>query len=377
VTDTRAPLLRIDGVSRAFDGVPAVADVSLDVREGEFFTLLGASGSGKTTLLRIVAGLERADAGRVLIGGADVTEAPPYERPVNMMFQSYALFPHLSVADNVAFGLRQEKLPKPEIAARVEAVLDLVRMAAFARRKPDQLSGGQSQRVALARSLVKQPRLLLLDEPLAALDAKLREETRLELTAIQKRVGITFVMVTHDQAEAMTVSTRLAVMDEGRVVQTGRPRDIYESPRSRFVARFVGAANLLEGHVVGRDGENLTVDCGGLGVIKVPDEGQLAAGRSVAVVVRPEKIALVSADAPLATAGGLNRLDVRVLDVAYQGGVSTYHVEARGSPQGGQKGGLRLRVEAANRDRRDTSALTPGAPAVAVWPAAAGVAVVE
>jgi putrescine transport system ATP-binding protein len=369
VTDTRAPLLRIDGVSRAFDGVPAVADVSLDVREGEFFTLLGASGSGKTTLLRIVAGLERADAGRVLIGGADVTEAPPYERPVNMMFQSYALFPHLSVADNVAFGLRQEKLPKPEIAARVEAVLDLVRMAAFARRKPDQLSGGQSQRVALARSLVKQPRLLLLDEPLAALDAKLREETRLELTAIQKRVGITFVMVTHDQAEAMTVSTRLAVMDEGRVVQTGRPRDIYESPRSRFVARFVGAANLLEGHVVGRDGENLTVDCGGLGVIKVPDEGQLAAGRSVAVVVRPEKIALVSADAPLATAGGFNRLDVRVLDVAYQGGASTYHVEAQG--------GLRLRVEAANRDRRDTSALTPGAPAVAVWPAAAGVAVVE
>ena len=389
MTDAPAPLLAIESVSRAFDGVPAVSDVSLDVREGEFFTLLGASGSGKTTLLRIVAGLERADAGRVLIGGADVTGVPPYARPVNMMFQSYALFPHMTVAGNVAFGLRQEKLAKAEIAARVQAALELVRMEAYATRRPDQLSGGQSQRVALARALVKAPRLLLLDEPLAALDARLREETRLELVNIQKRVGVAFVMVTHDQAEAMTVSDRVAVMDQGRVLQVGRPEQVYERPRSRFVARFVGAANLIEGHVVGRQGPDLAVDCAQAGVLKVQDAG-LAAGAAVALVVRPEKIALVPMPGPaladpapsdpapsdpapsdpaLAAEPGVNRLAVRVLEIAYQGGASTYHVET--------EGGLKLRVEAANRAPGGRAALDPGDRAVATWPAAAGVAVSE
>jgi putrescine transport system ATP-binding protein len=369
VTEAPAPLLRIEGVGRAFDGVPAVSDVSLDVREGEFFTLLGASGSGKTTLLRIVAGLERADAGRVLIGGIDVTDVPPYARPVNMMFQSYALFPHMTVAGNVAFGLRQENLAKTEIAARVRAALDLVQMGVFAGRRPDQLSGGQSQRVALARALVKQPRLLLLDEPLAALDARLREETRLELVNIQKRVGVGFLMVTHDQAEAMTVSDRVAVMDEGRILQIGRPAEVYEAPRSRFVARFVGAANLIEGHVVGRAGPDLAVHCGEAGVLLVRDAGLAAAGSSVALVVRPEKISLAPPADAAAREAGVNRLPVRVLEIAYRGGATTFNVEA--------EGGLRIRVEAANRARGAPSLLAVGDRADACWPAEAGVAVTE
>ena len=359
------PLLSIEGVSRAFDGVPAVDAVTLDVAAGEYFTLLGASGSGKTTLLRIVAGLERADAGRIVIAGDDMTGVPAYARPVNMMFQSYALFPHMTVFDNVAFGLRREGVAKAEIAGRVGAMLELVEMAALARRKPHQLSGGQAQRAALARALVKQPRLLLLDEPLAALDAKLRAQTRLELVGIQKRVGVAFVMVTHDQDEAMTVSDRLAVMDAGRILQLGTPRQVYETPASRFVARFVGAANLIEGHVVGRDGDNLAVDCGAAGIIAAPGDAVAAGGGAVAVAVRPEKLALEAPFGPAAPTAGINRLAVTVKGVAYQGGVSTYDVEAAG--------GLRLAVQIANRARHGPPPFAAGDAAVASWPAEAGV----
>ncbi len=368
MTTTLDPLLRIEGVSRAFDGVPAVDKVTLDVAAGEFFTLLGASGSGKTTLLRIVAGLERADSGRVVIGGDDMTGVPPYARPVNMMFQSYALFPHMTVFDNVAFGLRQEGLPRAEIVRRVGDMLGLVEMAALARRKPHQLSGGQAQRAALARALVKHPRLLLLDEPLAALDAELRARTRLELARIQKRVGIAFVMVTHDQEEAMIVSDRLAVMDAGRILQIGAPSDVYEAPASRFVARFVGAANLIVGHVVGRDGGNLSVDCGDVGAIAVRGGGVVAGGIAVAVAVRPEKMALEPPSAPT-PGGGVNRLPVKVLGVAYQGGVSTYDVEAAS--------GLRLSVQVVNRARHGPPPFAAGDAGVVSWPADAGVVLVE
>ena len=233
-----AAFLRIEGVSKSFGSVTAVDDVSLDIARGEFFALLGPSGCGKTTLLRMLAGFETPSAGALLLDGVDLAALPPYRRPVNMMFQSYALFPHMSVAGNVAFGLRQDRVPRAEIAARVADALALVELSPLARRKPHQLSGGQRQRVALARSLVKRPKLLLLDEPLAALDKKLREQTQFELMAIQQRVGITFVIVTHDQDEAMTVADRIAVMEEGRIAQVDTPSAIYEAPRSRYVAEF-------------------------------------------------------------------------------------------------------------------------------------------
>jgi ABC-type Fe3+/spermidine/putrescine transport system ATPase subunit len=240
------PIIGIAGVSRRFGAVVAVEDVTLDIARGEFFCLLGGSGSGKTTLLRMIAGLDRPSAGRITIDGDDVTGLPPYRRPVNMMFQSYALFPHLTVEANVGFGLREEGRPKAEIRERVHAALGLLEMGALAARKPHQLSGGQRQRVALARALVKQPKILLLDEPLAALDKKLRERAQAELVAIRERVGITFVMVTHDQEEAMAMATRIALMRDGKVVQAGTPHELYERPASRYVAEFFGEANVFE-----------------------------------------------------------------------------------------------------------------------------------
>src|SRR5690242_15622440 len=254
------PLLRIDGVTKRFGGFRAVDGVSLDIAAGEFFALLGPSGCGKTTLLRMLAGFETPDEGAIRLGDDDIGRVPPYRRPVNMMFQSYALFPHLTVAGNIAFGLKQDRLPRQEIETRVAEMLALVRLEGLGGRKPHQLSGGQRQRVALARSLAKRPQVLLLDEPLAALDKKLREETQFELMDLQRRLGTTFVIVTHDQEEAMTVAHRIAVMNQGRVAQVAPPRELYEHPASRWVAGFIGDVNLLDGVVAAADADGLALE---------------------------------------------------------------------------------------------------------------------
>ena len=329
--------VRIEGVTKKFGDVAAVDNVSLGIHRGEVFCLLGGSGCGKTTLLRILAGFETSTSGRVLIDGADMTGIPPYERPVNMMFQSYALFPHLSVENNVAFGLRQGRMPARELKVRVRDMLDLVKLGPFARRKPHQLSGGQRQRVALARALVKQPKLLLLDEPLAALDKKLREEMQFELINIQKAVGVTFVVVTHDQEEAMTLSDRIGVMDAGRIVQTGTPAAIYESPSSRFVAQFIGSVNLFEGRVVAEDPRHLIIESEDAGCPLYSDRGVRAArGDRVWVAVRPEKLEM-SRGAP---AQEYNRVESLVDEVAYRGGLSVYRLHTAS--------GKELRVAQAN-----------------------------
>lgn len=291
--DQSLPVIRLEGVSKNFGGVPAVADVSLDIERGAFFCLVGASGSGKTTLLRLLAGFEQPDAGRILIDGDDMASRPPYDRPVNMMFQSYALFPHLTVQKNVAFGLQEERLPHAEIHDRVQAALDLFEMGAFAARKPHQLSGGQRQRVALARALVKNPKILLLDEPLAALDKKLRERAQLELVALRERVGITFVMVTHDQEEAMSVATQVALMRDGAIEQVGSPRELYDEPNSRFAADFFGVANLFEGRFTRRAGAIAMVECSEAGItLAAPDMDCSQPSGAVAVMVRPEQVSI-------------------------------------------------------------------------------------
>jgi putrescine transport system ATP-binding protein len=283
-------LVRFDGVSKHFSGVAAVDRVSLDIFAGEFFALLGPSGCGKTTLLRLLAGFEVPDEGRILLDGEDIARVPPYRRPINMMFQSYALFPHLTVEGNVAFGLKQERLPKAEIAARVADMLALVQLERFAKRKPHQLSGGQRQRVALARSLVKRPRVLLLDEPLAALDKKLRGETQFELMRLQEKLGLTFIIVTHDQQEAMTVADRIAVMDHGRLVQVASPSEIYELPNSRWVADFIGDVNLIEGQVLEAGAPGTVIASAAAGQLRgLACEGAKR-GDTVWVALRPEKV---------------------------------------------------------------------------------------
>jgi putrescine transport system ATP-binding protein len=314
-TDPSPPIIRVDGVSKRFGGIPAVADVRLDIERGAFFCLVGASGSGKTTLLRLLAGFEQPDTGRILIDGEDMADRPPYDRPVNMMFQSYALFPHLTVQKNVAFGLQEERLPRAEIHERVKAALELFDMGALADRKPHQLSGGQRQRVALARALVKNPKILLLDEPLAALDKKLRERAQLELVALRERVGITFVMVTHDQEEAMSVATQIALMRDGAIVQTGTPRQLYDEPNSAFAADFFGVANLFEGRVASKASGIALVDCIEAGVtLAAPDGNGAPPSGAITVMVRPEEVSIHKQ-----AAAGENVLRARVKNVVFLG----------------------------------------------------------
>jgi putrescine transport system ATP-binding protein len=322
------PLLRIDAVVKKFGAFRAVDRLSLDIRAGEFFALLGPSGCGKTTLLRMLAGFETPDEGRILLDGRDIAPALPHQRPVNMMFQNYALFPHLNVRDNIAFGLRRAGMRRAQIAARVAEMVALVKLEGLEKRKPDQLSGGQRQRVALARSLARRPQLLLLDEPLAALDKKLRESTQLELMELQRRLGMTFVIVTHDQDEAMTVADRIGVMDSGRLEQVASPRELYEAPNSRWIAEFVGDINLFDGQVASREAGRVTVSTKDAGSIVVAEPRQPITKTTVAVAIRPEKIKLShrGAVADALSAHPINRLEGVVTDVGYLGGLTTYKV---------------------------------------------------
>ena len=318
------PLLRIEVVSKRFGEFLAVNQLSLDVYQGEFFALLGPSGCGKTTLLRLIAGFEQPSTGRILLDGVDLTPVPPHRRPVNMMFQSYALFPHLTVEGNVAFGLKQEGLPKNEIATRVADMLALVKLESFGRRKPHELSGGQRQRVALARSLVKRPRVLLLDEPMAALDKKLRGETQFELMDLQRRLGLTFIIVTHDQSEAMTVADRIAVMDRGRLIQVAPPAEIYEWPNSRWVADFIGSVNLFEGRVGNDDG---TIEGTALGRLRAAGKINAEPGATVWLAVRPEKVRLTRYEVGRhEQAAAENGVAATVVDIGYLGDLSLYRL---------------------------------------------------
>ncbi|CEJ11005.1 Spermidine/putrescine import ATP-binding protein PotA [bacterium YEK0313] len=336
-----APLVVYDGVTKRYGAETAVADLSLAIYEREFFALLGPSGCGKSTLMRLLAGFETPSAGRVLLAGEDLAGVPPHRRPVNMMFQSYALFPHMTVERNIAFGLTMEGLPREEIRERVAAMLKLVKLEAYAGRRPHQLSGGQRQRVALARALAKRPKVLLLDEPLGALDRKLREETQFELMALQERLGVTFVIVTHDQDEAMTMATRIAVMDKGRVVQVAPPPVIYEAPATRYVAGFIGDINLIEAKVAAAAGPGpVAVETEIAGRLSVETDEALGAGQQVAVAWRPEKTRILRAgeEAP----AGWATIAGTVHDIGYLGDWTTYVIVA---------GGLRLRAAVANAAR--------------------------
>ena len=335
-------LLKIERVSKLFDDVRAVDDVSLTINKGEIFALLGGSGSGKSTLLRMLAGFEKPTSGRIFLDGEDITDLPPYERPINMMFQSYALFPHMTVAQNIAFGLKQDKLPKAEIEQRVQDMLKLVHMEQYGKRKPHQLSGGQRQRVALARSLAKRPKLLLLDEPMGALDKKLRTQMQLEVVEILERVGVTCVMVTHDQEEAMTMAGRISIMSDGWIAQTGSPMDIYESPNSRMIAEFIGTVNLFGGAIEVDEVDHLIIKSNdlaqpfyvGYGVTTNVED------KNVWLAVRPEKT-IISREQPEGQyiwAKGI------VHDIAYLGGISVYYIRL--------ENGQIVQCSMTNRERR-------------------------
>jgi putrescine transport system ATP-binding protein len=344
------PLLRIDAVVKKFGMVRAVDRLSLDIRAGEFFALLGPSGCGKTTLLRMLAGFETPDEGRILLDGKDIARVLPHQRPVNMMFQNYALFPHLTVRDNIAFGLKRAGMPRSQIDTRVAEMVALVKLEGLERRKPDQLSGGQKQRVALARSLARRPQVLLLDEPLAALDKKLRESTQLELMELQRRLGMTFVIVTHDQEEAMTVADRIGVMDAGHLEQVATPRELYEAPQSRWIAEFVGDINLFEGQVESGEAGRLMISTKDAGTISVAEPRQPIAKAIVCVAIRPEKVKL-SRRGPASdavNAHAINRLEGVVTDVSYLGGLTTYKVKL--------DTGATLRSSMANSARIDIDA---------------------
>jgi putative spermidine/putrescine transport system ATP-binding protein len=354
-TAASTPDIRLAGVRKLFGDVAAVDGVDLEIRRGEFFTLLGPSGSGKTTCLRMIAGFERPDEGRIELAGDDVSRLPPAERDVNTVFQDYALFPHMSVGENVAYGLKVKKVAKGERAQRVEDALAMVRLDGYADRRPSQLSGGQRQRVALARALVNRPRVLLLDEPLGALDLKLRQQLQVELKRIQSEVGITFVYVTHDQDEALTMSDRIAVMDDGRVLQIGTPRDVYEEPESRFVAGFVGVSNLLELPVEGSDGDSVTLRLGPDDAISAEHGGGAAKGATAIVTIRPERIALQEhGERAECHARG------RVRESLYAGPTSRFVVELDGG------GELMVVRQNATTSYEDVEALR-GQPVVLAW----------
>jgi putrescine transport system ATP-binding protein len=317
------PFIKLQSVSKHFGDFTAVDNVDLEIYKGELFCLLGGSGCGKSTLLRMLAGFESPSSGSIVIDGANMNSVPPYERPVNMMFQSYALFPHMTVEKNVAYGLKRDGYGKQDVEQRVEEMLAMVELTQFRKRKPHQLSGGQRQRVALARSLVKQPKVLLLDEPLAALDKRLREQTQFELMKIQDKLGVTFIVVTHDQEEAMTLSTRIAVMDDGRFMQIGTPTEIYEFPTSRLVANFIGNANMFEGRVIENGPDHVIVSSKDPDCEFFIDHGlSIQEGSKVWVAIRPEKIR-ISKQAPESKTNTINGM---VDDIGYLGGHSTYRI---------------------------------------------------
>ncbi|MGX4769497.1 ABC transporter ATP-binding protein [Bradyrhizobium guangdongense] len=357
------PLLRIEGVVKTFGTFRAVDGVSLDIKAGEFFALLGPSGCGKTTLLRMLAGFEAPDQGRILLGGKDIAQALPHERPINMMFQNYALFPHLSVRDNIAFGLKRAGMSRADIAPRVAEMVALVKLEGLEKRKPDQLSGGQRQRVALARALARRPQLLLLDEPLAALDKKLRENTQGELMELQRRLGMTFIIVTHDQEEAMTMASRIGVMKSGKLAQVASPRELYEAPRSRWVAEFVGDINLFDAESKLRDGHRLVVGTRDAGTLVVAEPRQPLGDVKFSVAIRPEKVKL-SRRGPVSEAGretAINVLDGVIADICYLGGTTTYKVrlDAGGVVQASVANSARLDVDAYSLDQHVVAWFTP------------------
>jgi putrescine transport system ATP-binding protein len=355
------PFVRIRNVTKRFGDVAAVADVSLDIFKGELFCLLGGSGSGKSTLLRMLAGFEEPTAGTIEIDGQDMAGVPPYHRPVNMMFQSYALFPHMSVEQNVAYGLKRDHLPAGEIATRVAELLALVKLDEYGRRRPHQLSGGQRQRVALARALAKRPKLLLLDEPLGALDKKLREQTQFELVKIQETLGVTFIVVTHDQEEAMSLATRIGVMNQGEIVMVGEPHDIYEFPNSRFVAGFIGSVNMFEGVVVEDEPDHVRIRSVEAGTdIFVAHGVDCAPEQTLWWAIRPEKITLTR-ERP---EGDSNVTRGLVEDIGYLGDMSVYQVVL--------ESGKRLRVTKTNTERGDPDAITWDEKVWASWGGTAG-----
>ncbi|MGI9371102.1 MAG: ABC transporter ATP-binding protein [Hyphomicrobiales bacterium] len=348
------PIISIRNVNKEFPGVIAVDNANLDIQANEFFALLGPSGCGKTTLLRMIAGFETPTSGEILIDGQDMSVVPPNQRPVNMVFQSYAVFPHMSVRDNVTYGLKVTGVSAGEIAPRVEEALGQVALTAQADRRPDQLSGGQRQRVALARALVKQPKVLLLDEPLSALDAKLREQMQLELAHLQEDVGVTFIIVTHDQDEALSMADRIAVMHEGRVDQIATPDLLYEQPKNRFVADFIGKVNLFEGEVSGGAGRNVSVETAGLGKVSVPHEGE--AQGAVTLAVRPEKVRISKSEPKVKSDVSTNG---RIADWAYYGDMSHMFVET--------DNGLRIGVIIQNETRTTVDTMDVGDQVYVHW----------
>ena len=356
------PLIQFQNVTKRFGTFTAVDDLSLDIYEREFFALLGPSGCGKTTMMRMLAGFETPTEGHILLSGQDIDPIPPNKRAVNMMFQSYALFPHLSIWDNIAFGLRRDNMPRQDLESRVEEMLRLTRLEQFARRKPHQISGGQRQRVALARSLAKAPKLLLLDEPLGALDKKLRQDTQFELMEIQETTGTTFVIVTHDQEEAMTVASRVAVMDQGRLMQVATPDRIYETPNSVYVADFIGDVNIIDGWVMAQGDESYQIDwADGQPPLSATSAIRLTNGQGCHLVIRPEKVA-ISAERP---ADAVNAIQGKVHDIAYLGNLSTYYVELAN--------GTIIKAQTANTRRISRRSFTWEDPVWLSWTATAAV----